>query len=384
MFGGFPVYSALVLFLLSISNNSVHSERVVCGFSVASIERSAEYGFEVADIPISLCTHVVYDRMEIDLFSDHLFFGDTDDVEKAWKSLAELKHTKPELKLLGAVRSPFLMQVAAEKDSRGTLIENILEYMERYQLDGIELICSDTGFGPHEEFYMLIEELKSRFTAAGHSTWEVNVLIEISRETIDRARLCRLADFVHVMGMGERKPINNEYSSTPMAKATFDINELKNITLERALQYWIDNSCPADKMVLGVFFMAQTFTIANGLKNGEEPEELMTLCSLTKGTPLCSYVELCQIFKESEWTMGWDDMEGLAPHAIQGDRWIAYENEASVGRKGEIARSKNLAGVFVFSLSMDDYRNKCGTLYPLTKALIKSFNSTTLESNSTL
>ncbi|XP_053667648.1 endochitinase-like [Anopheles marshallii] len=381
--GGVSLVSLLLLLLLNPSNGAVSAERIVCSLASSSTERRGEYSYDIADIPTSLCTHIVYDRMEIDMFSSVHLFGEPDPEESDWKKLSALRRTKPELKLLASIMSPLILELAAEKNSRETLIENILQYMERFQIDGIELFWGGGLYGPEESLFLLIEELKSRFIAAGHSTWEMIVMVEIDRANIDHARLCRFVDYVHVLGMGERKPTHRDNNLTPVAKATFDIDEHTNITLERALQYWIDNSCPANKIVLGVFLLGQPFTIVNGMENGEEPQELMTLCSISKGIPVCSYFELCQKFKESEWTLGYDDTEGLAPHAFQGDQWVAYENEASVARKGEIAKRKKLAGVYSFTLDLDDYRNQCGTLYPLTKALRKSFISTSVELQAT-
>uniref|UniRef100_A0A182MBP6 GH18 domain-containing protein n=1 Tax=Anopheles culicifacies TaxID=139723 RepID=A0A182MBP6_9DIPT len=371
MYKEVSVFSALMLFLMSTCNG----ERVVCGFSGSATGRSGEYAFEIADIPTSLCTHVLGDPMEIDMFTSELLFGmgPFEEVENRWKQLLELKRTKPDLKLLASVRSPIILQVAAENKSRRTLIESILRHMEWLQVDGVELFWG--GIGPDDAMYTLLEELKSSLIAAGHPAWEVIVFVEIDHGTIDHGRLCRLADYVHVLGMGERKPKYSDNSSTPVVKATFDVDELKNITLERALQYWIDKSCPANKLVLGLVFGAQPFTLsADTVQTDDAPEEQATFCSFTMET-MCSYVTLCQKFNESAWTMGWDDTEGLAPHAFQGDRWVAYENEASLGRKSEMAKGKNLAGVYAIAVDLDDYRNKCGTLYPLTVALSKSYKS---------
>ncbi|XP_052902892.1 endochitinase-like [Anopheles moucheti] len=381
--GGVSLLSLLMLLLLNPSNGSVNAERVVCGLQSSSTERRGEYRFEIADIPTSLCSHIVYDRMEIDMFSSAQLFDTPDTEESDWKKLSELKRTKPELKLLANIGSPRIIELATEKNSRETLIEDMLQYMERFQIDGIELYWSGGVFGPDEPLFLLIEELKSRFIAAGHPTWEVNAMIEIERQTIDHARLCGLVDYVHILGLGQRKPTYRDNSSTPVAKATFDINDHTNVSLEHALQYWIDNNCPANKIVLVVLLLGQPFTIVNGMENEEEPQELTTFCAFSKGLPVCPYVELCQKFKEGEWTVGYDDTEGLAPHALQNDMWVAYENEASVERKGEIAKRKKIAGVYAFTLDMDDFQSNCGTLYPLTKALSRSFKSTSAKAEAT-
>uniref|UniRef100_A0A182YJX0 Uncharacterized protein n=1 Tax=Anopheles stephensi TaxID=30069 RepID=A0A182YJX0_ANOST len=364
------IASTLTLLLLICSNGLTNAERVVCSFSTHATQRPGEYSFQIADIPVSLCTHLVYDHLDIDYFTHELIPNNPayDVLENGWQKFSGLKRTNPDLKLLISVRSPILLEVAEDATSRKTLIGHILQQIEWMKVDGVELMWAG---GNEDGLYMLLKELKSSFIAAGHPTWEVSVLVQIEQEVVDYAKLCRLVDFVHLLGIGERKPRYRDNSATPTAKTTLDVGELKNASLERALDHFIETRCPANKIVLIVFLFAQTYTLGNA-ENGDGPTELNTLCTVTEGMPHCAYVEFCQKLNESEWTLGSDDPEGFAPHAIQGNRWVAYENEASIGRQGEIARRKHLAGVYVFSLDLDDYRGKCGTLYPLTTALSRS------------
>ncbi|XP_050079338.1 endochitinase-like [Anopheles maculipalpis] len=359
-------FSSRLTFLLLIGSvGLVNAERFVCYFSSFATQRSGEYKFETADIPVSLCTHVVYDHFEINFFSKNFRPS-----KLPWQKFSELKRIKPDLKLLLSV-----LEVADDSTSRKTLIGNIIQYVEWMKVDGVELFWSG---GNGQMYFTMVQELQSSFVAAGHPTWEVDVLVPIDKAVVDHARLCRLVDFVHVLGIGERKPRYHDNSSTPTAKTTLDVGKHKNVTLERALEHLIDANCPANKIVLVVILFAQTYTLGN-VNTRDRPKELTTFCNLTRGSPYCAYVEICQKFNESEWTLGSDDTERFAPHAIQGNTWVAYENEASIGQKGEIARRKNLAGVYVFSLDLDDYRGKCGKLYPLTTALSSSFRGTTID-----
>uniref|UniRef100_A0A182PKD4 GH18 domain-containing protein n=1 Tax=Anopheles epiroticus TaxID=199890 RepID=A0A182PKD4_9DIPT len=313
--------------------------------------------------------------MTISWYDDHIALSDPDmaDKEETWEKFSTLKRINPQQKLLMGVRSPLLRDIALKQDQRQSLAEKLLPYMEKLKLDGVELLWS--GSDSDESFYLLLEELKSSFRAAGHPTWEVIVLIDVDRQAIDHVRLCRVVDFAHIMGASERVPQYGSKSSVQAsASALFDIDDRKNLTLERALQYWKDNGCPADKMVLGVVFVAQVYTM-NSLQERKYHKDYFSLCSLTCDRLFCSYIEMCQKLKKSQWTIGWDDAEGLAPHAIQGKWWVAYEDENSVGRKGAIARRHGLAGVYAFPLDLDDYRGKCGTLYPLTKSLRNSFKN---------
>uniref|UniRef100_A0A182N4X6 GH18 domain-containing protein n=1 Tax=Anopheles dirus TaxID=7168 RepID=A0A182N4X6_9DIPT len=365
---------ALVFFLID-TEVCGQAERVVCSFSRSAAHRTGEYAFPIKDIPVELCTHVVFSRIEIDTTTKaYLVKGAT--FNEDWQKIQSLRQANPQLKLIISIQSLTIMHIASVEEQRKTLIENILGTMETLDLDGVEILLTDVAFAFSEEIFPLVEDLKSRFVAAGRPACEVIVLVEIENSWIDYKRLCSLVDFVHLIAFNDRKPVYRGSDLNPFSKVLFNVGDSKNLTLERAVQYWIDSKCPASKIVLTTVYMAQTYTLAKAKHTGQV-EELTDLCSLSIESHYCRYNEFCQILKSGEWTLGWDDMEGLAPHAIQGDRWVAYENEASMQRKGEIARAKGLAGVFGVSLDNDDYLANCGPVYPLTKALRRSFLQTT-------
>lgn len=190
------VFAGVVLIVLAASNAFVEAERVVCSFARSAADRTGEYAFEITDIPISLCTHFVYDSLQLGIavHSDdtpNILLVNRDAAVGGWRKFAALKSIKPELKLLISIRNPSIAQVASESHLRKELIEVLIEYMAEYKLDGVELFWAGYGIQSEHSLYLLVEELKSSFQAAGHSTWEVTILVEIDHEGIDHARLGR-------------------------------------------------------------------------------------------------------------------------------------------------------------------------------------------------
>ncbi|XP_053671366.1 endochitinase-like [Anopheles nili] len=373
---------ALLTVGLTVGAATETNGRVVCSFSSAAANRANEYEFRIEDIPLPLCTHVVYDGMQLDVFTLELIPGNPpfDVLENGWEKFSDLKRTDPDVKLLLSIRSPFLARAASTAENRGALIKSILSYMDWMRLDGIELLWLEESFDSsdstdaNESIYTLLEELKRAFETAGHPTWEVIVMLEIERNQIDHERLCKLVDFVHFVAISEQKVIDPP--GTKEASFTyrlFNIGDRKHLTLDRAVHYWIERKCPANKLVLGVLFPARTYTLPEGVRYGPSREPGRA-CAQTQEPGLCGYFELCQLLNGTDWTVGWDDVQGIFPRATDTtDQWVAYENEISVGRKGYIARSNGLAGVYGLSIDQDDYRGKCGDAFPLTKALWRSF-----------
>uniref|UniRef100_A0A182QAE1 GH18 domain-containing protein n=1 Tax=Anopheles farauti TaxID=69004 RepID=A0A182QAE1_9DIPT len=366
---------ALVFVLITPPDVCVRTERVVCSFwSSESSSRVGEYTFHIQNIPAGLCTHVAFYSIAIDFRSKELLIEKPEhgDAVSDWQKFLDLKRVNPQIKLLITIQTPLVMRVAAVEQHRKKLIKSIVGYVETLNLDGVEIFWRgdfDSGY------FLLIEELKSHLVEAGRSACEVTVLVEIDKKTTEHERLCRLADFVHVIGTRERRPEYHGPDQKPIANALYAVAGVQNLTLERALQHWIDSKCPANKLTLVTVFMAQGFRLVDENETGEV-HELTELSFLRNGSSYCGYIEFCQILKNSEWSIGWDDAEGLAPHATQGDRWVSFENVASIERKGEISRAMGLAGVYGAALETDDYLGKCGTVYPLIKALRRSFLQT--------
>ncbi|XP_058117975.1 endochitinase-like [Anopheles coustani] len=186
-----------------------------------------------------------------------------------------------------------------------------------------------------------------------------------------------VADVVSLVGMLEhRTTLNHTNVIAPLNSHTIDTRDPNDVSINHSLQSWLDDGCSANKMVLGVNFVVQTFTLADPKHKelGAPTSGSGKPCPVTNEKGICSYMELCQAFNQSEWIFKWDE-EGEVPYAIQGDQWVTYENVLSVHQKVSFAKSQGLGGVSGMNLSYDDYRGKCGERYPLTKAVWNAFRT---------
>uniref|UniRef100_A0A182R080 GH18 domain-containing protein n=1 Tax=Anopheles farauti TaxID=69004 RepID=A0A182R080_9DIPT len=370
------VILALVFVLTTPPDVCVRAERVVCSFwsSSGASTRVGEYSIPLNDIPTGLCTHVTFYYIEMTYESHELIIPDPK-TDNEWQMFLDLKRTNPEIKLVIIIVPRLVMRFMTVHDKRKNLVESIVKNVETLNLDGVELFWSGDGLLREEGFMRLVEELKSHLVEAGRPECEVSVLVELDKKSIDHEELCSIADYVHVLGNAERRPEYRGPDKKPIANALFDMDEVEGLTLEQAVQFWIDSKCPASKMALATVFPAQVYSMANAKESGQG-DDLNGLCLLRNDTSYCGYIEFCQLLKDGEWNVEWDDTEGFLQHATQGDRWVSFESVASMERKGELARTKGLAGVYAVSLDKDDYLGKCGTVYPLTKALRRSFLQT--------
>uniref|UniRef100_A0A182JS87 chitinase n=1 Tax=Anopheles christyi TaxID=43041 RepID=A0A182JS87_9DIPT len=367
--------------------------RLVCYFTNWSTDRAGEYAFNVNDIPVELCTHVTYTFAAVD---EHTFElrptdGKYDILQQGYEKFANLKQTNPDLKLSLAVggwahgAEPF-QKMAATLNGREVFIDSVVEFLNRYNFDAIEIVwlwpgSPDRGgtTSDKDNFYLLIAELKSAFREAGQDSWEVIVQVPLDRYRLDlgyhQSQLCRVADYVYITGYDLRGSWNGFTDvHSPMNNRPFDTGALKDLNVKGGVQQWIRSGCPANKIVLGVPLFGRTYTLQNGDEHG------LAAPTSGPGNPgphtmeggYRAYFEICTEQKQSAWTIDWD-VRGQCPYAYKDDQWVGFENSISLVEKANYAKYQGLAGVYAFSLDLDDYRGKCGAPYPLLTALRNAY-----------
>ncbi|ETN66512.1 brain chitinase and chia [Anopheles darlingi] len=384
----------LVVFLLApISLCFAQETRLVCYFTNWSPDRAGEYSFQVSDIPVDLCTHVTYNFAAVDSESFEIKSSNPnfDIAQEGFKKFAELKESNPDLKLSVAVGGwahggDAFHKMASSLDARQTFISSAIRFMERHSFDGIEIVWVWPGSperggtaSDKDNFYLLVNQMKREFQNAGHGSWEVAIQVPVDRYRIDlgyhQSRLCEAADFVHIAGYDLRGSWNGFTDvHSAMDNRPHDKDNLKDYTVKGGVRHWMSNGCPASKIVLGVPLFGRTYTLADSGSHGLAARSTGpgTSGPYTRDPGYRAYFEICEEMKQSTWTVEWD-AQGMCPYAFLGNQWVGYENINSLDEKVEFAQSERLAGIYAFSLDLDDYRGKCGVAYPLMKNLFQAY-----------
>lgn len=149
--------------------------------------------------------------------------------------------------------------------------------------------------------------------------------------------------------------------------------------LDYQVQYWLNHTTELSKIILGVpaFGRAWVMTKASGLTgyppipvNGTAPAGNYT------ATPgLLSWPEICvRIHKDKELTgdqaplrkVG-DPVKRFGTYAYRSaddegkyGLWVSYEEPATAGLKAAYSAVKDLGGVALFDLTLDDVKGECG------------------------
>lgn len=88
---------------------------------------------------------------------------------------------------------------------------------------------------------------------------------------------------------------------------------------DSAVKYWLSQGAPAEKIILGVPFYGQSYTLNDSNEKGVgAPAE-------NAGTAGTRYSEICEAQKNGGWEVEFEE-EQRVPYMSKGDQWVGYED----------------------------------------------------------
>ncbi|XP_058058195.1 endochitinase-like [Anopheles bellator] len=382
-----------VLFTIAL-NTVTASPRLVCYYTNWSHGRPKEYSYRIEDVPGNLCTHVAYTFLGVEEATSELVSlkPDYDNLQDGFGRFRDLKGRFPHLKLMVSVGGwthggSVFSKMASTRSSRLKFAISVVHFMEKYGLDGFEIVwlwpgATERG-GKQEDkdnFYYLIDDLKREFQKAGES-WEVIVQVPVDRARLvagyHQESLCQVSDYIHLAGYDLRGPWTNVADvHSSLKRRAHDHDYFYTFNIEDGVDTWLNNGCTPNQIVLGLPLYGRSYTLISSAETspGSGVIGAGKIGPFTNDPGLLGYFEICDQLKDGNWTTEWDSI-AESPYTHLGDQWIGYENERSLETKTRWATEKGLAGVYVYTLDLDDYRGKCGEAYPLVRTLHKYLES---------
>lgn len=150
-----------------------------------------------------------------------------------------------------------------------------------------------------------------------------------------------------------------------------DTEETLILNQDWSVNYWIQQGCPPDKIVLGLAAYGRSFKLKDSNSNGIFSRTFANPGiggNFTKTSGHLSFFEICQIKKEPNWNKIWLP-KSKAFYMYNKDDWVSYDDLESFRLKTAYIVAKKLGGVFIWSIDMDDFTGKfCGLgSFPLIK-----------------
>lgn len=358
----------LVLFFCSlISENSAAFDKVVGYFSSWSVYRPGDGYFDVESIDPGLYTHLTYAFVGI---NDDGHVVPTEHSTNAIQRFANLKHSNDQLKVLIAIgggdetSSQIFSRVSKDPSKRRALIDNTVQFLQRYGFDGFDFDWEYPGAkggdaSDKANFATWLREFREEFNKHGFlltaavagPQYQIN-------ESYDVPAINEALDFINLMAYDINGPwsMSGTGHNAPMNGVQTYVNN------------WISAGMDPQKIVMGVPAYGQSYTLADPGNNGVGAP--MT-GSGTKATP--TYNEIMDYINSGTWTVKQDGAEQV-PYMHRGDQWVSYDDKNSIAAKVNYAKGRGLRGTMVWSVDMDDVHGKSGEVNQIARTIRNNMN----------
>nr|AUF41628.1 chitinase 4 [Rhynchophorus ferrugineus] len=361
--------------------------KVVCYVTNWAFYRKSEGKFVPEHIDQRLCTHIVYAFGTLDpenlVLKEFDAWADLDN--NLYERITALQDSKILLSLGGWTDSAGdkYSRLVSEGSARRRFVVGAVGFLRKHGFDGLHFdwnypICwqSNCKKGPASDkpnFTKLIQELKKEFDkqnpplilAASISGYK-----EVIDVAYDLASLGNALDFMSVMTYdyhgsweGQTGHVSPLYHQTTDKYSQYNTNY--------TLEFLVSKGAPRQKILMGVPFYGQTFTLTKNNVNGEaaqssgpgEPGEY------TKQPGMLAHYEICYRIKNQNWMVK-RGIDGSGPYAYSGNQWVGYEDIKSVKEKASYIKSKGFGGAVAWTIDLDDFTNRCCTgSFPLLHSL---------------
>uniref|UniRef100_A0AAG5CXD9 GH18 domain-containing protein n=1 Tax=Anopheles atroparvus TaxID=41427 RepID=A0AAG5CXD9_ANOAO len=358
-------------------------KKVVCRYVVSSTTKKGPGKFGPEDIPLDLCTHVLYRALPFPVWRKGSFYVDEGEKEDLLNFTNIVKQRSPGKSIIvtidGVVDGGEKFSIAADDPvRRKAFVLAMISLFRELQLDGLEVDWEWPGlqgtyggaFDDRQNLPPLLLDLKNGLKSVRPEIelWFFGAVYPaFFRSSYRVAEICRHVDYVTLFTFEMR-----DYSDklidvpSPMHNRSFESGTRARTNVEDGAQGWIDNGCPPKKLILGIGLFGRSLQLADPNKHALADRALGPgMKGQFMNAGYHPYHEVCSLLRQPGWAFGYD-REGLMPYAYRGDQWLSYEDVYSIQYKVDLIESLRLAGALVQCIHFDDYRGVCGTRFILT------------------
>lgn len=345
--------------------------------------------FQVSNIDASKLSHLNYAFANISA-DGKIALGDSwVDVEKPFPGdradqpykgnfyqLTKLKEQYPHLKTLisvgGWTWSERFSDVALTEQSRTIFADSLLEFILKYGFDGVDLDWeypvgggeADNINRPEDKqnYTLLLQKIRETFDAqstkdgkkylltiaSGAGKWHVdNMELNLIQQYVDYIQL--MTYDIH----GSWEPLtglNAPLYRDPDSGFNFEWS------VQDAVQTYINNGVPANKIVMGVPFYGRVYNQVNNVNSG-------LYQSFTGGGSAKSYAELEANYINKNGFIRYWEPNSKVPWLFNGSQFISYDDVESMGYKTSFIKLMGLGGAMMWELSQDPNKVLLSKIY---------------------
>ncbi|KAJ5705359.1 hypothetical protein N7536_001048 [Penicillium majusculum] len=359
-------------------------------------------GFRPNDIAVSSLTHINYAFAEFEpnnADNTSWEFELMEDGVNEPKNLVEefigLKKKNPSLSCYISVggwsfedppRQLYWSEMAATSKGRKSFSKNLLEFMQKYGFDGVDLdweypVASERGGmkDDKDNYVLLIKALREEFDDSGES-YGITFTTPSSYWYLQHfdvpGMLDAGADWTNVMsydlhGVWDK---NDDWIGSVMHGHT-NMTEI----IEALDLFWRVGVDPS-KVVMGVAFYGRSFTMSDTscISPGCAFSGAGTAGPCTNSPGTLSYKEITEAIDEYSAVTFYDEDDAVEYAIFDDDQWVSYDTNVTFKQKIRYANKVCLGGIMIWSVDQDTYKWDA-----MTALLDKDVSSDALVSGST-
>ncbi|KAG8264665.1 hypothetical protein J6590_008600 [Homalodisca vitripennis] len=205
--------------------------------------------------------------------------------------------------------------------------------------------------------------LKELHTSLKPEGWSLTAALGAGKDTMevayDLSQLNQYLDHIHLMCYDYHGKWDSQTgANAPLHSA--DPNDVN--TVEYSVKYMLEHGIEPHKLVLGLPMYGRTFIHKDELVSEKLGTPSMSTAfsgPYTKEDGFMGYNEICEeLQNNTSWKRLWDE-SSLTPFAVNGNKVIVYDDEESLKYKVKYAMEKDLGGLMIWSIDIDDFRGDC-------------------------
>lgn len=417
---------------VAVATPTTTPRKVLCYYDSKSYVRESQARMLPTDLDpaLSFCTHLLYgyagiqpDTYKMVPLNENL---DVDRAHANYRAISNFKGKYPGLRPMLSIggdadtEDPQKYNLLLESpQARTSFVNSAVLLAEQHGFDGIDLAWQFPKIKPkkirstwgsiwhgikktfattpvddkesehREGFTALVREMKQALNVKPNMLLSVTVLPNVNASIyFDVPAIINLVDIVNIQAFDYATPERNPKEADYVSPIYTPQNRNPLLNADAAVAYWLQSGAPSTKIVLGVPTFGRTWKLdADSEIAGVPPlhtDGPGEAGPYTKTEGILSYPEVCAKLINP------NHQKGMRPHlrkvtdpskrfgtyafrlpddSGEGGLWVSYEDPDTAGQKASYVTSKNLGGVSIVDLSMDDFRGLCtGDKYPILRA----------------